>query len=278
MGGLARGCGVGVLSMAQASYGLALDRLLKDEGGYSDHPSDPGGPTNFGITIVDARRYWKGNATADDMRALPQSVARKIYRERYWNVLRCDELPAGVDYAVFDYGVNSGVGRAGKVLRRVLGMSDSSSLVTDDVIVAASQANASDLVASICAERLAFLRALKTFPVFGRGWTTRVNGVRNTALAMAGALSAQPAPQPSEASPGKAVVPATSPAAQASAGAVVAAGAMAAVTARPLIAVLVVTAAALAAVVIFLVWRWRHRVHQEAAVSITSERVSNELG
>lgn len=203
--------------MAQASYGLALDRLLKDEGGYSDHPSDPGGPTNFGITIVDARRYWKGNATADDMRALPQSVARKIYRERYWNVLRCDELPAGVDYAVFDYGVNSGVGRAGKVLRRVLGMSDSSSLVTDDVIVAASQANASDLVASICAERLAFLRALKTFPVFGRGWTTRVNGVRNTALAMAGALSAQPAPQPSEASPGKAVVPATSPAAQASA-------------------------------------------------------------
>ncbi len=62
--------------MAAASYDQALTRLLRDEGGYTDHPSDPGGPTNFGITLGDARRYWKGNATAADVRAMPQSVAR----------------------------------------------------------------------------------------------------------------------------------------------------------------------------------------------------------
>jgi lysozyme family protein len=265
--------------MAAASYDLALTRLLKDEGGYTDHPSDPGGPTNFGITLADARRYWKSNATADDVRAMPQSVARTIYRERYWNALRCDELPAGVDYAVFDYGVNSGIGRAGKVLRRVLKLSDRSSVVSDDVIVAATKAVPLDLVIAICAERLAFLQSLKTFPVFGRGWTARVNGVRVAASAMA--QNRQPAPgarTPSAAS-GKAVVPMSIPAGPASAGAVVAAGTATAVaTSRLEVAAMVVAAAALTALAIFLIWRWRSRAHQEAAVMPPAERISNGLG
>ena len=266
--------------MAAASYDLALTRLLKDEGGYIDHPSDPGGPTNFGITLADARRYWKGNATADDVRALPQRAARTIYRERYWNAMRCDELPAGVDYAVFDYAVNSGVGRAGKVLRRVLGLPDRSSAVTDEVIAAAEKYAPRDLVIAICAERLAFLQSLKTFPVFGRGWTARVNGVRIAASALA--QNRQPAPgarTASGASSGKAVVPATIPAGPASAGAVIAAGAASAVaTSRLEVAALVVTAAALTALAIFLIWRWRNHAHQEAAVIAPAERVSNGLG
>jgi len=266
--------------MAAASYDQALTRLLRNEGGYTDHPSDPGGPTNFGITLNDARRYWKGNATAADVRAMPQSVARKIYRERYWNAMRCDELPADVDYAVFDCGVNSGVGRAGKVLRRVLKLPDRTSLVTDDVIAAAAKRAPGDLVIDICTERLAFLKALKTFPVFGRGWTARVNGVRVTSLAMA--QSRQPAPAvgtSSEASPGKAVVPATIPATQASAGAVIAAGTASAVaTSRLEVAALVVFAAAMTALAIFLIWRWRQRARQEAAVIAPVERTSNGLG
>ena len=137
--------------------------------------------------------------------------------------MRCDELPSGVDYAVFDYGVNSGVGRAGKVLRRVLKLSDRTSAVTDDVIAAAAKRAPDDLVIAICTERLAFLKALKTFPVFGRGWTARVNGVRIAALAMA-QNRVPVASTSSDASPGKAVVPATVPAAQASAGAIIAAG------------------------------------------------------
>ena len=171
--------------MAESSYDEALTRLLCDEGGYTNHPRDPGGPTNFGITLADARRHWKSDATAADVRAMPQSAARAIYRERYWDALRCGDLPAGVDYAVFDYGVNSGIGRAGKVLRRVLSMPDDTSMVSDAVIAAAVHADTPAIIRAICAERLAFLRRLKTFPVFGRGWTARVNGVQASALKMA---------------------------------------------------------------------------------------------
>ncbi|MEW6768474.1 MAG: glycosyl hydrolase 108 family protein [Pseudomonadota bacterium] len=261
--------------MAASSYEVALTRLLKDEGGYGDHPSDPGGPTNFGITLADARRYWKGNASAADVRAMPESVARKIYRERYWNAMRCDELPAGVDYAVFDYGVNSGIGRAGKVLRRVLKLADPTGAVTDDVVAAASRADAVALVKSICAERLAFLKSLKTFSVFGRGWTARVNGVLAASLKLAGPQRPQlPVPRQTDAAPGKAVVPPSSPASTAATGAVIAAGGAAAATSRIEIALLVAGAAAVAALAIFLIWRRRHRAAQEAAV----KGAANELG
>lgn len=171
--------------MASRNFDEALRRLLRDEGGYGNHPSDPGGPTNFGITLADAQRYWKSGATADDVRAMPQSVARDIYRQRYWSALRCDALPDGVDYAVFDYGVNSGIGRAGKVLRRKLGLPDHSGTVTDTVIAATAKTDPAQLVTAICTERLAFLKALKTWPVFGRGWSRRVAGVQAAALVMA---------------------------------------------------------------------------------------------
>lgn len=179
--------------MASRNFDEALRRLLRDEGGYGDHPSDPGGPTNFGITLADARRYWKNDATSHDVRTMPQSVARDIYRQRYWSALRCDALPDGVDYAVFDYGVNSGVGRAGKVLRRTLGLPDRSGTVTDEVIAAAKRTDPAELVTAICTERLAFLKTLKTWPVFGRGWSRRVAGVQSAARVMA-RTSAQAAP------------------------------------------------------------------------------------
>lgn len=184
--------------MVKASFEDALSRLLRDEGGYGNHPSDPGGPTNFGITLADARRYWKTNATASDVKAMPVGVARDIYRKRYWDALRCDDLPAGVDYAVFDYGVNSGVARAGRVLRRKLALPDTSSAVNDTVIGSARRADAAKLVAAICAERLAFLRGLKTWTTFGRGWTRRVSGVEAVALAMTRSATApfNPAPAP----------------------------------------------------------------------------------
>ena len=164
--------------MAASTYDEALRRLLVHEGGYSNHPSDPGGPTNFGITIADYRRYVKPDATAADVRAMSVDDAKAIYRKRYWDVQRCDELPAGVDYSVFDYGVNSGIGRSGKVLRRVVGLPDDTSVVTDQVLAYARVRDPKVLVAAICDERLAFLKSLRTWPVFGRGWGTRVAEVK----------------------------------------------------------------------------------------------------
>lgn len=182
--------------MAKTSFEAALSRLLADEGGYGNDPRDPGGPTNFGITLADARRYWKSDATAADVKAMPQSVARDIYRKRYWNALRCDDLADGVDYAVFDYGVNSGVTRAGRVLRRKLGLPDTASAINDSVVAAANAADAEQLISAICAERLVFLKSLKTWPAFGRGWARRVSGVETAALAMARkAMPASDAPR-----------------------------------------------------------------------------------
>lgn len=193
--------------MAKNNFDACLTRLLRHEGGYTDHPADPGGPTNYGITIHDYRRYVKANATAVDIRAMPLAHAKAIYRQKYWNALRCDDLPAGVDYAVFDYGVNSGTGRIGKVLRRVLRLPDTTSAVTDDVIAAARGKDPSDLCNAICDERIAFLKRLHTWPVFGKGWERRVAEVRAASRIMArGAMLPTPDETPG---PGRAVVTAT---------------------------------------------------------------------
>src|SRR5262245_60459519 len=110
--------------MAKATYEEALSRLLAHEGGYTNHPSDPGGPTNFGITLADYRMYVKPDATASDVRAMKLDEAKTIYKTKYWDALCCNDLPSGVDYAVFDYGVNSGVNRAAKMLQRLVGVSE----------------------------------------------------------------------------------------------------------------------------------------------------------
>ncbi len=169
----------------KTTYGICLPLLLAHEGGYTNHPSDPGGPTNFGITIHDYRKYVKTDATAADIRAMNIDDAKRIFREKYWNAQRCDDFPAGVDYAVFDYGVNSGVARSGKVLRRLLKLSDASSAITDAVVAAACATDAERLVKLVCDERLHFLQSLRTWPVFGVGWGRRVADVRSAALKLA---------------------------------------------------------------------------------------------
>ncbi len=197
--------------MAASTYDEALRRLLAHEGGYSNHPSDPGGPTNFGITLADYRKYVKPNATAADVRAMSVAEAKAIYRKRYWDAQRCYALPAGVDYSVFDYGVNSGVGRSGKVLRRVVGLPDNTSAVTDEVLAAVAKRDAKAIVIAINDERLRFLKGLRTWPVFGSGWGRRVAEVKAFSLQLVevSAIQRVPAPRPatSQAAPGKGVVP-----------------------------------------------------------------------
>lgn len=179
--------------MAAQNYDEALRLLLKDEGGYTNHPDDPGGPTNYGITIFDYRKYVKPNATAADVKAMKLSEAKAIYRTKYWDAQHCDDLPSGIDYAVFDYGVNSGIGRAPKVLQRVLGVA-ADGAIGPNTLRAARSANAVKIINGICDERIAFLRSLRTWPVFGKGWAARVKGVRATALRMASAPIEHPPP------------------------------------------------------------------------------------
>ncbi len=254
--------------MTKASYDEALRRLLLHEGGYTNHPSDPGGPTNLGITIVDYRKYVKLNATAADVKAMTLDEARQIYRAKYWDAQRCDDLPAGVDYAIFDYGVNSGCGRSGKVLRRCLKLVDNTSVANDAVIAAANAANAKVLVAAICDERLRFLQSLRTWDVFGKGWGRRVAEVKAYSLALATGLPVKSEAATAPAA-GKGAVPVAKGAQQGSVGAIAAAGAAAAQQAHAsgagawMVAAIAVAALALA-VGGWLFWQWRQQRQQVA--------------
>ena len=255
--------------MAKASFEAALARVLAHEGGYSNHPSDPGGPTNFGITLADYRKYAKPNATAADVRAMKVEEVKAIYRAHYWDALRCDDLPAGFDYALFDYGVNSGTARAARIACSLVGARGHT--LDDAAIAALGAADSMQLIERLCDERLAFLRRLKTWPVFGRGWSRRVSEVRAAALAMARAAraSAAGAQTPPAPAPGKGHVPLARGAQRASAGAIMAGGAIAAAQAHSagapagFVAAIALAFAAVA-VAAWVFWSWRRRRRQVA--------------
>lgn len=194
--------------MAAQNYEECLRRLLLHEGGYTNNRADPGGPTNFGITIADYRRYEMPGATAADVKAMPLAAAKRIYRAKYWDAQKDDQLPAGVDDSVFDYGVNSGIGRSGKVLRRVVGLPADTSVITAEVVAEVNKRDPVAIVNAINDERIRFLQNLKTWPVFGPGWGRRVKEVRAFSLSIAGQPNVPaPAPKPSVPAPGKAKHP-----------------------------------------------------------------------
>jgi lysozyme family protein len=150
------------------NFDNAFKELLKHEGGFVAHPSDPGGATNMGITEAVARRVgYRGS-----MKDLPVDLAKRIYLEDYWSAVRAEELPPAVRYAVFDAAVNSGVRQSVLWLQRALGVADDG-VLGPRTLAAAHQANPEVLRARMIAQRLRFLSDLSTFPTFGRGWIRR---------------------------------------------------------------------------------------------------------
>ncbi len=257
--------------MSADCYAESIRRLLASEGGYVNHPSDPGGPTNFGITLGDYRRYVKADATAADVRAMKIGEAKAIYRAKYWDAMRSDDLLPGVDYCVFDYAVNSGTGRAPKVLQRVLGIAVTGRM-DDTTLTATRSRDARALIQGICDERLRFLQGLKTWPVFGRGWSKRVGEVRAAALAMADKAAGRVpirTDAPATSAPGKGVVPVNHSACKGTAGGVIATGGVtaqqsAAGGADWLTVALIVVAAIAIAASAWAFWHWRQKRLQEA--------------
>lgn len=169
------------------NYAAALKGVLLHEGGNDDDPRDPGGRTSRGIIQTEYDRYRASKGLAPrDVWTADQSEVVEIYRKKYWDVLRCDDLPSGVDYAVFDYGVNSGVSRSAKILQQIVG-ADVDGEIGPDTIAATRDKDSIFVVNEICDERMDFLHGLHTWQTFGRGWTNRVNDVRALALEMAAA-------------------------------------------------------------------------------------------
>ena len=162
----------------------ALKALLKHEGGYVNHPQDPGGMTNLGVT----KRVWEefvGHEVDEQtMRGLTPDDVAPLYKKRYWDAVRGDDLPSGVDLCVFDCAVNSGVGRASKFLQKALGVADDGKIGPGTLAAVASK-DPKELVESFCDQRQAFLEGLPTFATFGKGWSRRVSEVREQAIIMA---------------------------------------------------------------------------------------------
>jgi len=170
------------------NFADALTALLIHEAGFVDNKDDPGGMTNLGVT-AETWAMWVGHDVNEkQMRALTPSIVAPLYKRKYWDACRADELISGLDYAVFDYAVNSGVGRAIKALQNCVGVAPDGGFGTT-TMAAVSQFkgdSAKTLVEEYCDNRLQFLKSLKTFPVFGKGWEKRVNEVKAMSLKMLG--------------------------------------------------------------------------------------------
>ena len=159
--------------------------VLKHEGGFVDHPRDPGGATNMGITIG-TLRDWRGRpVSVDDVKNLTDHEARQIYRARYWNPVNGDMLPQGINLSVFDFAVNAGVGRAARTLQRVVGVPDDG-IIGPMTMAALKGIPEKDLIIRFAQARREFYKGLSTFDAFGRGWIRRTNECEQESLRMVG--------------------------------------------------------------------------------------------
>lgn len=168
----------------QQNFDRSLALVLRSEGGFVNNPKDPGGATNKGITLGTFRTTVKADATVADLKAITPAQVAAVYRKHYWDAIRGDDLPGGVDYAVFDYAVNSGPGRAAKHLQGAVG-APVDGAIGPTTLNAVHKAKASDVIRVLCSARLRFLQGLPTWSTFGRGWGSRVTQVQAAALAMA---------------------------------------------------------------------------------------------
>lgn len=162
----------------------ALAHVLKYEGGYVNHPADPGGMTNLGVT----KRVWEEwigkPATEQDMRSLTPEMVAPLYKKRYWNAIRGDELPSGVDFCVFDCAVNAGPGRAARFLQQAVGVTADGAIGPMTLRAVATQ-DPKEVISKFCDLREQHFKSLPTFATFGKGWMNRLGSVEAEATELA---------------------------------------------------------------------------------------------
>ena len=157
--------------------------IIGNEGGFVDNPKDPGGMTNLGVTRRNWEIYLNRDVTETEMRGLTPEIVKPFYKSLYWDKIKGDQLPAGVDYAAFDLAVNSGVGRAARYLQQIAGtLSDG--VIGPKSIEAIKSCDPKQAIEAICDMRLDFLKRLPTFVTFGKGWNRRVAEVKDKSAAM----------------------------------------------------------------------------------------------
>lgn len=165
------------------NFPKSLAAVLVHEGGYVNNPEDPGGMTNLGCTKAVWEEYCGHTVDEKTMRALTPTDVGPLYKRKYWDKVCGDDLPAGVDYVVFDAAINSGAGRAAKWLQSCVGVEPDGG-IGPKTLAAVKAFDAQQLVKDYAKRRLSFMMDLPTWGTFGNGWTRRVNEVEAVGLTM----------------------------------------------------------------------------------------------
>ena len=160
------------------SFETVVHMVLEHEGGYVNHPSDPGGETKYGIS---KRAY-----PDVDIAELTEDDAADIYKRDYWDRIKGDDLPVGVACVVMDYAVNSGISRASKALQSVCGIANGDGIIgpasLNAVWVTVKNTSEEDVINAVTTQRQEFIRALKIYETFGKGWERRIDETRAKAM------------------------------------------------------------------------------------------------
>jgi lysozyme family protein len=165
------------------NFAEALQKVLHHEGGYVHHAADPGVMTNLGVTNR-VWEEWVGHPVDEKtMRDLTPAQVAPMYKAKYWDKVRGDDLPTGVDYTVFDAAVNSGPGRAAKWLQACVGVEQDGG-IGPKTLAAVNARDPAELVEDYAKRRLSFLMDLSHWDTFGKGWSRRVAEVQSTAATM----------------------------------------------------------------------------------------------
>jgi lysozyme family protein len=166
-----------------SNWKLAFEQMLKSEGGYVNNPADPGGMTNLGVTKATWENWVGRESDEAEMRGLTPEKVEPLYKKKFWDAVRADELPVGLDYLMFDFGVNAGPGRAIKVMQSAVGVTPDGGF--GPMTLAAVQAiDPVELIEKFSQAKEDFYRSLGTFATFGKGWLNRVADVKIKANSM----------------------------------------------------------------------------------------------
>lgn len=172
--------------MAVETFDLALSIIFRVEGGFANRSkkADPGGPTNHGITQATLAAWRDEPVTIDDVRNLTREEASQIYKIQYWDAIKGDQLPAGLDFALCDFAVHSGPGRAIRELQKILGV-DVDGVIGINTLKAIKKQSAQFLCSELCIERIRFMKGLRNYAYNKNGWTSRVRHVQEVSLELA---------------------------------------------------------------------------------------------
>jgi lysozyme family protein len=165
------------------NYSEALKAILKHEGGFVNHPRDPGGMTNLGVTKKVWEEWVKHPVDEKAMRALTPELVSPMYKKKYWDAVKGDELPDGLDYLMFDFAINAGPGRAIKTMQKAIGTTPDGA-IGPKTMQSLKEMNPAQLIEKFSTEKESFYRSLPTFQTFGKGWLRRVAEAKDHAETM----------------------------------------------------------------------------------------------